>query len=527
MIHLTIQALSLISTGPYGSDISESHGRKLQSADLTQQFDGGAETSVGDPYYLYNGRGRYFEHHLAGAVENMLASKWRHDRTLNNPCNNYGSMWDVGFKDTYRKPLETMKMLGVKPGMKVAEVGRLNGYWVPILAAAVGKEGKVYHGNNYAIGLENDYVWYMRSLRADAQNASIALVDVNTNTAAGADLVNGVCVDDAMMQTTLSRAGFEPGSPAVPFLDLRKGFSSMDFGADAGHMDMILMQYVLNFQSEDFVRDPLHAIFDTIWNNLKSGGIFYVVDYECDSSAMSRENSRNCHAMPPTVDHTTVDYTNPAAIAAARSKISSYNLHLLGSGETFSLTDPDNIMPTGLPWDKFVDDFNYDCPLMTKFGAAPLYENPTPEQTRECAHWIARKTHDLYITSGTLGRWKAANEDPTFPDQSFQLWEPKTVEGLTGTHYTERVYRYDSSIVKFELKARGIYGYCEESYEFKNQYDNHKRAMWVGGSEGRPDRYSFICRKPAATPTCGVIQEVFQASDCCHKSADTLATCTA
>jgi hypothetical protein len=78
---------------------------------------------------------------------------------------------------------------------------------------------------------------------------------------------------------------------------------------------------------------------------------------------------------------------------------------------------------------------------MTKFGAVPLYENPTPEQTRECAHWIARKTHDLYITSGTFGRWKAANEDPTFPDQSYQLWEPKAVEGLNGTHYTERVYR--------------------------------------------------------------------------------------
>jgi predicted methyltransferase len=200
-------------------------------------------------------------------------------------------MWDVGFKDTYHKPLETIKMLGVKPDMKVAEVGRLNGYWIPILAAAVGKEGKVYRGNNYAIALENDFVWYQRSLRTDAHNASIAVVDINTKTAAGADLVNGLCVDDVMMQTTPSRAGFEPGSPVVPFLDLRKGFSSMDFGADAGQMDIIMMQYVLNFQSEDFVRDPLHAIVDKTWNNLKLGGIFYMVDYECDSSAMSREGS--------------------------------------------------------------------------------------------------------------------------------------------------------------------------------------------------------------------------------------------
>jgi hypothetical protein len=85
MSFLLTQALSLISRGPYGSDISESHGRQLQSVDVSQQFDGSGQVSVGNSEYLFNGRGRTFPHFLAGAVENVLASKWRHDEALYKP----------------------------------------------------------------------------------------------------------------------------------------------------------------------------------------------------------------------------------------------------------------------------------------------------------------------------------------------------------------------------------------------------------------------------------------------------------
>ncbi|HTI67379.1 MAG TPA: methyltransferase [Caulobacteraceae bacterium] len=47
-------------------------------------------------------------------------------------------------RDDHRKPLEVMAFVGVKPGMKVAELGSGGGYYTRMLSKAVGPTGKVY-----------------------------------------------------------------------------------------------------------------------------------------------------------------------------------------------------------------------------------------------------------------------------------------------------------------------------------------------------------------------------------------------
>ena len=54
--------------------------------------------------------------------------------------------WDFR-RDKPRKPFETFKFLGLKPGMMVMDVGAAAGYSTEMLAAAVGPEGKVYSQN--------------------------------------------------------------------------------------------------------------------------------------------------------------------------------------------------------------------------------------------------------------------------------------------------------------------------------------------------------------------------------------------
>ncbi|HEY8076212.1 MAG TPA: SAM-dependent methyltransferase [Labilithrix sp.] len=50
--------------------------------------------------------------------------------------------------DAGRKPGETLAFFGVKPGMKVAEIGSSTGYTSELLARAVGESGTVYGINN-------------------------------------------------------------------------------------------------------------------------------------------------------------------------------------------------------------------------------------------------------------------------------------------------------------------------------------------------------------------------------------------
>jgi predicted methyltransferase len=53
--------------------------------------------------------------------------------------------------DPGRKPAEFIAFIGVRPGMKVAELGAGGGYTTELLARAVGPAGKVYAENNETI----------------------------------------------------------------------------------------------------------------------------------------------------------------------------------------------------------------------------------------------------------------------------------------------------------------------------------------------------------------------------------------
>jgi predicted methyltransferase len=53
--------------------------------------------------------------------------------------------------DESRKPLDLLRFLQVKPGMKVADLGAGGGYLTELLARAVGPTGKVYAQNSKAV----------------------------------------------------------------------------------------------------------------------------------------------------------------------------------------------------------------------------------------------------------------------------------------------------------------------------------------------------------------------------------------
>lgn len=51
-------------------------------------------------------------------------------------------------RDKFRKPAEVMGFFGIRPGMKVAEMMAGRGYYAELLSRAVGPKGKVYIQNN-------------------------------------------------------------------------------------------------------------------------------------------------------------------------------------------------------------------------------------------------------------------------------------------------------------------------------------------------------------------------------------------
>ena len=85
-----------------------------------------------------------FAHPLATtADDDYAAMKQRIEQQQQTPDRH---RWDFR-RDFPRKPFETFKFLGLKPGMTVMDVGAAAGYTTEMLAAAVGPGGKVYSQN--------------------------------------------------------------------------------------------------------------------------------------------------------------------------------------------------------------------------------------------------------------------------------------------------------------------------------------------------------------------------------------------
>ncbi len=73
-------------------------------------------------------------------------------------------------RDGYQRPEMVIEALELEPGLRVAEIGAGDGYWLPWLSAAVGREGRVY-----AVEVEADKV---ETLKMRVKNEGFENVEV-------------------------------------------------------------------------------------------------------------------------------------------------------------------------------------------------------------------------------------------------------------------------------------------------------------------------------------------------------------
>lgn len=77
----------------------------------------------------------------------------------------------TSWRDGYQRPEMVIAALDVRSGATVAEIGAGEGYWLPWLSKAVGKEGKVY-----AVEVEADDVETLRQLVDDEGFGNVEVV---------------------------------------------------------------------------------------------------------------------------------------------------------------------------------------------------------------------------------------------------------------------------------------------------------------------------------------------------------------
>ena len=83
--------------------------------------------------------------------------------------------WSAIFEDpareTWQKPAEVVKALGLRPGMVVADIGAGTGYFVGYLSSAVGRDGTVL-----AIEVEPTLVEHLRTRAEKEETANVTPV---------------------------------------------------------------------------------------------------------------------------------------------------------------------------------------------------------------------------------------------------------------------------------------------------------------------------------------------------------------
>ena len=90
-----------------------------------------------------------------------------HDATSHHAfddVDHWVSVFDDPKRDAWQKPAEVVKALGLRPGMRVADLGAGTGYFSHYLAAAVGADGVVY-----AVDTEPNLVAHLRE-RAEKEH---------------------------------------------------------------------------------------------------------------------------------------------------------------------------------------------------------------------------------------------------------------------------------------------------------------------------------------------------------------------
>jgi ubiquinone/menaquinone biosynthesis C-methylase UbiE len=152
----------------------------------------------------------------------------RHDATIHHSFEDVAKwveVFDDPGRDAWQKPDEVLHVLGVSPGMTVADLGAGTGYFSVRLAKAVGDKGRVL-----AIDVEPKLVNYMKERAAKANLAQLVPVLTDADDpklpTKGVDLVLIVDtwhhIDDRLHYLAKLAAGLKAGG-RVAVVDFKKG----------------------------------------------------------------------------------------------------------------------------------------------------------------------------------------------------------------------------------------------------------------------------------------------------------------
>ena len=220
-------------------------------------------------------------------------------------------------KDAFRKPCESMALYGIEPGMKVADLGVIAGYWLPFFAQAVGALGKVYYGNQPVVS-KNDVPWYVHKslmVRDAAHETGVVGADGLWSSSASVltdmnakdrevfrrwynQIIEHASYDrtdlgeytkwiydyDAQVAEVAAKSSTSTGAPVLPIQGLNDadGERTFHFGDDQGKLDRIFYQYTYNRQIGSPFWGPDengNSQFKAIHDALKPGGKLFVVDF--------------------------------------------------------------------------------------------------------------------------------------------------------------------------------------------------------------------------------------------------------
>jgi predicted methyltransferase len=92
---------------------------------------------------------------------------------FDRPAEEYAKHFDAPGRDRWQKPREVVKLLALKPGMTVVDLGAGTGYFVPHLSRAVGATGKVL-----ALDVEPQLVAHIEERAKKAKLANVAAKQV-------------------------------------------------------------------------------------------------------------------------------------------------------------------------------------------------------------------------------------------------------------------------------------------------------------------------------------------------------------
>jgi predicted methyltransferase len=172
--------------------------------------------------------------------------------------------------DGGRKPAATLAFAGVKPGMKVLDLGAGMGYTTELLARAVGPGGTVYGQNNQIVLGFAGEAWAARLAKPIMKNVTRLDQELDAPLPAGLDVVlfNAVYHDSVWMKidrAKMNKAVFDALKPGGVYVVIDSSAKPGDGVNDAQTLHRIDEQVVLDevqaagFQLDakgDFLRNP-------------------------------------------------------------------------------------------------------------------------------------------------------------------------------------------------------------------------------------------------------------------------------